>query len=49
MSKFNTISKAINLGPLVLLYYLSLSEIDSNFENYFEASRSLNFIFYHVF
>ena len=36
MSKFNTISKAINLGPLVLLYYLSLSEIDSHFENYFE-------------
>ena len=36
MSKYNTISKAINLGPLVLLYYLSLSEIDSHFENYFE-------------
>ena len=28
--------KIINLGPLILLYYLSVSEIDSNFENYFE-------------
>ena len=36
MSKFNTISKVINLGPLILLYYLSVSEIDSHFENYFE-------------
>ena len=36
MSKSNTISKAINLGPLILLYYLSVSEIDSHFENYFE-------------
>ena len=26
----------INLGPLILLYYLSISEIDSHFENYFE-------------
>ena len=31
-----TIRKIINLGPLVLLYYLSISEIDSHFENYFE-------------
>ena len=30
------IRKIINLGPLVLLYYLSISEIDSHFENYFE-------------
>ena len=36
MSKLNTISKVINLGPLILLYYLSVSEIDSHFENYFE-------------
>ena len=28
--------KIINLGPLILLYYLSVSEIDSHFENYFE-------------
>ena len=26
----------VNLGPLILLYYLSISEIDSHFENYFE-------------
>ena len=26
----------IKYGPLFLLYYLSISEIDSNFENYFE-------------
>ena len=30
------IRKLINLGPLILLYYLSISEIDSHFENYFE-------------
>ena len=28
--------KLLNLGPLILLYYLSISEIDSHFENYFE-------------
>ena len=36
MLNFKTINKAINLGPIILLYYLSLSEIDSHFENYFE-------------
>ena len=36
MLYFKTINKIINLGPLVLLYYLSVSEIDSHFENYFE-------------
>ena len=36
MFNFKTISKIINLGPLILLYYLSISEIDSHFENYFE-------------
>ena len=30
------IRKLINLGPLFLLYYLSISEVDSHFENYFE-------------
>ena len=30
------ISKIINLGPLIFLYYLSISEIDTHFENYFE-------------
>ena len=28
--------KLINLGPIILLYYLSVSEIDTQFENYFE-------------
>jgi len=32
----NFIRKIINLGPLILLYYLSISEIDTHFENYFE-------------
>jgi len=36
MLNFKTISKIINLGPLILLYYLSISETDSNFEDYFE-------------
>ena len=36
MAKLNLTRKIINLGPLILLYYLSISEIDTNFENYFE-------------
>ena len=36
MLNVKTIRKIINLGPIILLYYLSLSEIDSHFENYFE-------------
>ena len=36
MFGFKTISKIINLGPIIFLYYLSISEIDSHFENYFE-------------
>ena len=32
----NFIRKTVNLGPLILLYYLSISEIDTHFENYFE-------------
>ena len=36
MLHLNFIRKIINLGPLILLYYLSVSEIDSHFENYFE-------------
>ncbi len=36
MLNFRVISKLINIGPLIFLYYLSLSEIDSHFENYFE-------------
>ncbi len=36
MSRFKIRRKIINFGPLILLYYLSISEIDSHFENYFE-------------
>ena len=36
MLHFKTTKTLLNLGPLILLYYLSISEIDSNFENYFE-------------
>ena len=36
MAKLNLTRKIINLGPLILLYYLSISEIDSHFENFFE-------------
>ena len=35
-------TKLINLGPLILLYCLSISEIDTHFENYFEI-LSFNF------
>ena len=36
MFNFKTIQKLINLGPLILLYYLSISEIDTHFENFFD-------------
>jgi len=36
MLNSKTINKIINLGPLIFLYYLSISEIDTHFENYFE-------------
>ena len=36
MANLNMINRIINLGPLIFLYYLSISEIDSHFENYFE-------------
>ena len=36
MLHFKPINKLINLGPIILLYYLSISEIDTHFENYFE-------------
>tara|TARA_B100001093_G_C26366277_1_gene816713 strand:+ start:68 stop:577 length:510 start_codon:yes stop_codon:yes gene_type:complete len=34
--------KLINFGPILLLYYLSISETDTNYENYFEIV-SFNF------
>ncbi len=36
MLHLNATRKIINLGPLILLYYLSVSEIDAHFENYFD-------------
>ena len=36
MSSYKLITKIINLGPLLLLYYLSISETDTHFENFFE-------------
>mgnify|MGYP001247771344 FL=1 len=36
MSGYRYLQKIINFGPLIFLYYLSISEIDTYFENYFE-------------
>ena len=36
MAKKNLLNKFLAMGPLLLLYYLSISEIDTNFENLFE-------------
>jgi rod shape-determining protein MreD len=33
-TRFTT--KLINFGPIIFLYYLSISDIDTHFENYFE-------------
>ena len=37
MLLLKTTKKLLNFGPLILLYYLSISEIDSHFEDYFES------------
>ena len=36
MAKLNLLNKILNSGPLILLYYLSISEIDTNLEKVFE-------------
>ena len=36
MLHYRTARKLINFGPVILLYYLSISEIDTYFENFFE-------------
>ena len=36
MAKLNLMSKIFNAGPILLLYYLSISEIDTNLEKIFE-------------
>jgi rod shape-determining protein MreD len=35
MARFNLLNSIFNTGPLILLYYLSISEIESNFEKIF--------------
>ena len=43
MAKGNIIHKLFASGPLILLYYLSISEIDTNLEKLFEVfSKSTN-------
>ena len=36
MAKLNFINKIFNAGPLMLLYFLSISEVDTNLEKIFE-------------
>ena len=36
MAKLNLLNRIFNAGPLILLYYLSISEIDTNLEKIFE-------------
>ena len=36
MAKGNILSKLFASGPLLLLYYLSISEVDTNLEKLFE-------------
>ena len=36
MAKLNLLNKISNAGPLLLLYYLSISEVDTNLEKVFE-------------
>ena len=36
MAQLNILNKIFNAGPLIILYYLSISEIDTNFEKVFE-------------
>ena len=36
MFSIKTIRKIINYGPIIFLYYLCISELDTHFESYFE-------------
>ena len=36
MAKLNLLNRIFNAGPLILLYYLSISEIDTNLEKVFD-------------
>ena len=42
MAKSSFVNKVFNAGPLILLYYLCISEVDTNLEKMFEIF-SLNF------
>ena len=42
MAKSSFINKIFNAGPLILLYYLCISEVDTNLEKIFEIF-TLNF------
>ena len=37
MAKTNLFNKFLSAGPLILLYYLSISEVDTNFDKVFEV------------
>ena len=41
MSKASFIYKIYNAGPLILLYYLCISEVDTNFERPFLAVQNV--------
>jgi len=36
MAKINILNKIYTAGPLILLYYLSISDVDANLENFLE-------------
>ena len=36
MAKLNILNKIFNAGPLIILYYLSISEVDTNLEKVFD-------------
>ena len=36
MAKLNILNKIYSAGPLILLYYLSISDVDANLENFLE-------------
>ena len=36
MARLNLLKKIFNAGPIILLYYLSISEVDTNLETVFE-------------
>ena len=36
MAKINLLNKIYTAGPLILLYYLSISDVDTNLENFLE-------------